>query len=413
MVEPLIRIGRADPVSGHYPEIDLSPDDTVSRRHAEIRRVEAGYELVDCGSTNGTLVNGKELQPDRPRAIKVGDDLAIGTNIVLKVIVAEAPAEVVVQPAPPVPEPAPPPAPIEMEQPAFEPPPPVAEPVDEEEESETIVYGRDSQPAGLPPAPDFPIALRGYDREAVNRYVAEVRDHVAASEGQMSRLRDEVEALRARPGGGSGAPQDTSQTAAELDKARARIRELEDNQDSVQRALIVAQRAADQLRSEAEQTARETIAKAQAEIGQLDEQIRTRREDIERQISEEVGQRREEALRAIDDAKIKAEEARTRAVKEAEELIAATRARIDQEQQEAESGRATRLADLEARIEQAQAGLQSAEHQRRAFEDEWAGRLRELAALVQSMLQTSAEGAGRSSSHRPGGSESEEGAIAG
>ena len=34
-------------------------DPNVSRRHAEIRREDGAYWIVDLGSTNGTKVNGK------------------------------------------------------------------------------------------------------------------------------------------------------------------------------------------------------------------------------------------------------------------------------------------------------------------------------------------------------------------
>jgi hypothetical protein len=36
-------------------------DGSVSRRHAEIRPVDQGWEVVDCGSTNGTYLNGVRL----------------------------------------------------------------------------------------------------------------------------------------------------------------------------------------------------------------------------------------------------------------------------------------------------------------------------------------------------------------
>ena len=51
------------------------PAPTVSRRHAELRRAEAGWEVVDLGSTNGTWVNGWRV--DRA-LVRPGDDLVIG-----------------------------------------------------------------------------------------------------------------------------------------------------------------------------------------------------------------------------------------------------------------------------------------------------------------------------------------------
>lgn len=52
-------------------------DPNVSRRHAEIRRNDDLWILVDLGSTNGTLVNGKLAGE---HTLKDGDRLTIGTS---------------------------------------------------------------------------------------------------------------------------------------------------------------------------------------------------------------------------------------------------------------------------------------------------------------------------------------------
>jgi pSer/pThr/pTyr-binding forkhead associated (FHA) protein len=47
---------------GRHPEADIFFDDvTVSRRHAEITRTGATYELIDQRSLNGTYVNGERV----------------------------------------------------------------------------------------------------------------------------------------------------------------------------------------------------------------------------------------------------------------------------------------------------------------------------------------------------------------
>jgi tRNA A-37 threonylcarbamoyl transferase component Bud32 len=80
-------IGRADPVSGVFPDVDLSPYDpgaTVSRRHARIWRAEGRYWIEDLESVNGTLVNDRRLLPPRtPRALDNGDRVQIGEVVLV------------------------------------------------------------------------------------------------------------------------------------------------------------------------------------------------------------------------------------------------------------------------------------------------------------------------------------------
>lgn len=52
-------------------------DSNVSRRHAELRQDGSGWTLVDLGSTNGTLVNGKLA---RSHSLKDGDRISFGTS---------------------------------------------------------------------------------------------------------------------------------------------------------------------------------------------------------------------------------------------------------------------------------------------------------------------------------------------
>ncbi|MET1035552.1 MAG: FHA domain-containing protein [Arthrobacter sp.] len=62
--------------AGRHPEADIFLDDvTVSRKHAEFRRREAGFEVVDAGSLNGTYVNH-----DRVDAVllRTGSEVQIG-----------------------------------------------------------------------------------------------------------------------------------------------------------------------------------------------------------------------------------------------------------------------------------------------------------------------------------------------
>jgi len=75
-------IGRADPVTGILPDIDLTPVDlnrSVSRRHAKI--VKRGNEycvLEEVGTVNGTYVNEQRIPTGTPVPVHNGDMLKIG-----------------------------------------------------------------------------------------------------------------------------------------------------------------------------------------------------------------------------------------------------------------------------------------------------------------------------------------------
>lgn len=57
---------------GRHPEADIFFDDvTVSRRHAEITRQGAVFEIVDQRSLNGTYVNGERV--DRSTLVNGGE----------------------------------------------------------------------------------------------------------------------------------------------------------------------------------------------------------------------------------------------------------------------------------------------------------------------------------------------------
>src|SRR5271167_494251 len=83
-------VGRWDPETGAFPEVDLDADDPeakISRKHALIR-IDAGkITIEDIGSLNGTYVNrGPRLQPGSPAELKTGDEIIIGKTF-LKLVV--------------------------------------------------------------------------------------------------------------------------------------------------------------------------------------------------------------------------------------------------------------------------------------------------------------------------------------
>lgn len=73
-----VRIG-PEPISlGRYPDNDVVlPEDEVSRHHAEVRRVDGAFHVVDLGSLNGTKVNGSGVTD---RQLADGDVIQIGVH---------------------------------------------------------------------------------------------------------------------------------------------------------------------------------------------------------------------------------------------------------------------------------------------------------------------------------------------
>jgi hypothetical protein len=79
---PEIVIGREDPVSGIYPEVDLTPhggeDGGVSRRHSRLIVESGSYFIEDLDSTNFTFLNKQKLAPKTRHALTDGDEIRCG-----------------------------------------------------------------------------------------------------------------------------------------------------------------------------------------------------------------------------------------------------------------------------------------------------------------------------------------------
>lgn len=77
-----ILIGREDPVSGVYPDIDLTPhageEGGVSRQHAKLIVEGEEYFIQDLKSTNFTFVNRQKLTPGVRHPLKDGDEIRCG-----------------------------------------------------------------------------------------------------------------------------------------------------------------------------------------------------------------------------------------------------------------------------------------------------------------------------------------------
>ena len=84
-------VGREDPFSGVFPDVDLTPhggvDGGVSRRHFKITAAAGQYRIEDLNSTNYTLVNRKRLQPGAAQVLADGDEISAGrVKLIFKVV---------------------------------------------------------------------------------------------------------------------------------------------------------------------------------------------------------------------------------------------------------------------------------------------------------------------------------------
>ncbi|ROR74442.1 FHA domain-containing protein [Bogoriella caseilytica] len=62
--------------AGRHPSSDIFLDDvTVSRKHAEFRVKDGGFEVRDVGSLNGTYVNRERIEQV---VLRAGDEVQIG-----------------------------------------------------------------------------------------------------------------------------------------------------------------------------------------------------------------------------------------------------------------------------------------------------------------------------------------------
>jgi hypothetical protein len=80
--KPEIIVGREDPISGIFPEIDLTPyggeTGGVSRQHARLNYNAGQWTVTDLNSTNYTRVDGAKLEPNVATPLKDGARLQFG-----------------------------------------------------------------------------------------------------------------------------------------------------------------------------------------------------------------------------------------------------------------------------------------------------------------------------------------------
>jgi cell division initiation protein len=138
---------------------------------------------------------------------------------------------------------------------------------------------------------EFRERMRGYHQEDVDEFLEQVAKGVEVLETQLTQVREELARLKANP------------TVA----ATASSNDFSD--DVIQRTLIVAQKAADQLRNDAESEAREIRAEAQRQAERILGEARTtsrlieedRRKNLLQELAQLEGEfnRRQEQLANI------------------------------------------------------------------------------------------------------------------
>jgi predicted component of type VI protein secretion system len=82
---PLVHVGR-----GAHNDVVL-PDDSVSDSHAKIQRRDAGWYVVDMGSTNGTYVGGRRIGAEQQLGAQT-DVRFGGVKLTFRVAAGPAPA---------------------------------------------------------------------------------------------------------------------------------------------------------------------------------------------------------------------------------------------------------------------------------------------------------------------------------
>lgn len=192
-------------------------------------------------------------------------------------------------------------------------------------------------------APDFPVALRGYDRVQVDEYVQqlaarldEANRRAAAAERQLAdgqgRSPGQADAYAA-----IGARVTAILQAAEEESARMRsdadayARQAVGDADSrTQQLRSATEQRTQRLQAEAETSARELVTKAQTEAQRAQQAAAAAREEEGRALATARKQAEELLTRAQQRADEKAETTLSTARRESEEMLARARAQTQQ-----------------------------------------------------------------------------------
>lgn len=78
LLKEALVLGRPDECSGWKPDIDLSPDYSVSRKHARISFADGQWWVEDMGSRHGTVIEGKRIT--KPARLSPGAVVGMGES---------------------------------------------------------------------------------------------------------------------------------------------------------------------------------------------------------------------------------------------------------------------------------------------------------------------------------------------
>jgi DivIVA domain-containing protein len=218
---------------------------------------------------------------------------------------------------------------------------------------------------------EFTKAMRGYAMHEVDTFLDQVTE-------EFTRMQDEIARLRDQTAGGGAPPQPApmQQAPAPPPPHAVAAEGRAGGEEAIARALVMAQRMADQTVEEAKVKAKSMVAEAEARAKNMTEQAQMRA----REVTEAAQMRAREVTEA---AQMRAREVTEAAQARARELTEGLETRYKERIQSAEAR--ARVAEEQARMQIAQATEQVARRRQelessiealRAFERDYRARLR-------------------------------------
>src|SRR5512132_2832991 len=221
---------------------------------------------------------------------------------------------------------------------------------------------------------EFTKAMRGYAMHEVDTFLDQVTEEITRMQDEIARLREQ--ASSAAPAQPAPVMQQAPPPPPQPQPVVAEARGSAGGEEAIARALVMAQRMADQTVEEAKVKAKSMVAEAEARAKNMTEQAQMRA----REVTEAAQMRAREVTEA---AQMRAREVTEAAQARARELTEGLETRYKERIQSAEAR--ARVAEEQARMQIAQATEQVARRRQelessiealRAFERDYRARLR-------------------------------------